>query len=402
MYMQQKRAYLYRCYPTPSQRQTLARTLGCARFVYNWALRLRQDAYRQRGEHVFYSDTSRALTMLKQQAPTSWLNEVSCVPPQQALRHLDKAFRNFFEGRTKYPTFKKKRGRQSAEYTTSAFTWDGQELRLSKMSEPLPIRWSRPLPKDAKPTTITVSRDTAGRYFVSFLVEEDFKALDMTPQTVGIDLGLHDVVTLSTGEKTGNEHFFAQDEKRLGLLQRRHAKKQKHSKNREKARRKVAKLHARIADRRRDFLHKLTTRLVHENQVICVESLRVKNMLQNHSLAKAIADVGWGELVRQLEYKAVWYGRSVVAIDQWYPSSKRCSVCGYLLDSLELDVRQWTCPECGTLHDRDTNAALNIKAAGLAVLACGEPVRPNLNGTREGTTRRSRKSTPREVESHSL
>jgi putative transposase len=400
--MKHKRAYLYRCSPTPSQRQTLARTFGCARFVYNWGLRLRSDAYRQRGEQVFYSDTSRALTMLKQQTTTSWLNEVSCVPPQQALRHLDQAFKNFFEGRAKYPTFKKKHGRQSAEYTTSAFTWDGQELRLAKMGEPLPIRWSRPLPKGAKPTTSTLSKDTAGRYFVSLLVEEAFQPLEMTPQTVGIDLGLHDVVTLSTGEKTGNEHFFTKDEKRLGLLQRRHAKKQKRSKNREKARRKVAKLHARIADRRRDFLHKLTTRLVHENQVICVESLSVKNMMQNHTLAKAIADVGWGELVRQLQYKAVWYGRSVVAIDQWYPSSKRCSVCGHILDSLELDVRQWTCPECATVHDRDTNAALNIKAEGLSVFACGEPVRPNLNGTREGTTQRSRKSTPREVESHSL
>ena len=153
--MKHKRAYQYRCYPTPSQRQTLARTFGCARFVYNWALRLRTDAYRQRGEHVFYSDTSAALTTLKQQEATSWLNEVSCVPPQQALRHLDKAFRNFFEGRARYPTFKKKHGRQSAEYTTSAFKWDGKELLLAKMGEPLPIRWSRPLPKDAKPTTVT-------------------------------------------------------------------------------------------------------------------------------------------------------------------------------------------------------------------------------------------------------
>ena len=400
--MKHKRAYQYRCYPTPSQRQTLARTFGCARFVYNWALRLRRDAYRQRGEHVYYRDTSAALTRLKQDPDYGWLNEVSCVPPQQALRHLDKAFTNFFEGRAKYPIFKKKHGHQSAEYTTSAFTWDGPILSLAKMTEPLPIRWSRPLPKDARPSTITLTKDPVGRYFVSFLVEEDIQPLPTTQQTVGIDLGLEDVVTLSTGEKTGNEHFFTKDEKRLATLQRRHAKKQKRSKNREKARRKVAKLHARIADRRRDFQHKLTTRLVHENQVICVESLAVKNMLQNHCLAKAISDVGWGELVRQLQYKAAWYGRSVVTIDQWYPSSKRCSVCGHLLDSLDLDVRQWTCPECGTVHDRDTNAALNIKAEGLSVFACGEAVRPNLHGTREGTPRGSRNSTPREVESHPL
>src|SRR5579872_1184985 len=157
--MKHKRAYLYRCYPTREQAKNLARTFGCARYIYNWALHLRTDAYRQLGEHLFYSDTSAALTTLKQQETTSWLNEVSCVPPQQSLRHLDKAFKNFFEGRAKYPTYKKKRGRQSAEYTTSAFTWDGKELRLSKMSEPLPIRWSRPLPKEAKPTTVTVSKD---------------------------------------------------------------------------------------------------------------------------------------------------------------------------------------------------------------------------------------------------
>ena len=298
------------------------------------------------------------------------------MPPQQALRHLDKAFRNFFVGRARYPTFKKKHGRQAAEYTTSAFTWDGKELTLAKMGQPLPIRWSRPLPKEAKPTTIAVSRDTAGRYFVSFLVEEDFNALPVTPQMVGIDLGLRDTVTLSTGEKVGNEQFLTKDAAKLKKAQRILARKQKGSKNREKAKLKVARIHARIADRRHDLLHKLTTRLIHENQVLCVESLHVKGMLKNHALAKAIGDVGWGELIRQLQYKAAWYGRSVVAIDKWYPSSKRWYDCGHILASLSLDVRQWTCPDCGMVHDRDVNAALNIKAAGLAVFASGEVVRP--------------------------
>jgi putative transposase len=218
---------------------------------------------------------------------------VAYIPCQQSLRHLDTAFRNFFDGRAKYPTFKKKHGPQAAEYTTSAFKWDGKDLTLARMSEPLSIQWSRPLPRDAKPTTVTITRDAAMRYFVSFLVEEEIGSLPVSPKTVGVDLGLHDVVTLSTGEKTGNEKFFRKEEKRLALLQRRHAKKQKRSKNREKARRKVAKIHARIADRRRDFQHKLTTRIIRENQVICVESLAVKNMMQNHCLAKSIADVGW-------------------------------------------------------------------------------------------------------------
>jgi putative transposase len=374
--MKHRRAYKYRCYPTAEQQQILTRTFGCTRYVYNWGLRLRTDAYYQRQERVSYHDTSAAMTQLRKQAETVWLSEVAYIPLQQALRHLDKAFRNFFEGRAKYPTFKKKHGRQSAEYTTSAFKWDGQELTLARMKEALPIRWSRPLPKDARPSTITVSRDTAGRYFVSFLVEENFKALDVTPQTVGIDLGLHDTVTLSTGEKVGNEKLLTKDEAKLKRAQRVLARKQKGSKNREKAKRQVARIHARIADRRQDFLHKLTTRLIHDNQVLCVESLGVKNMLKNHSLAKAISDVGWGELIRQLQYKAAWYGRSVVAIDKWYPSSKRCYDCGHILDSLSLDVRSWSCPTCGVAHDRDVNAALNIKAAGLAVFACGEVVRP--------------------------
>ena len=205
-------------------------------------------------------------------------------------------------------------------------------------------------------------------------MEEDIAPLPSVPNTVGIDLGLEDVVTLSTGEKTGNARFFQQEEKRLARVQRRHAKKQKGSRNQEKARRKVARIHARIADRRRDFQHKLTTRLIRENQVVCVESLAIENLLKNHCLAKAIADVGWGELLRMLSYKAAWYGRTLVSINRWYPSSKRCSACGHELDSLPLAVREWTCPTCGAVHDRDVNAAYNTKAEGLSVFACGEQV----------------------------
>ncbi|WIG59688.1 MAG: Mobile element protein [Ktedonobacterales bacterium] len=376
--MRQKRAYRYRCYPTPAQAAVLARTFGCARFVYNWALRLRTDAYYQRQERVSYADTSAALTTLKQQPATVWLNAVSSVPTQQALRHFDRAFRNFYEGRAQYPSFHTKHGPQAAEYTTSAFRWDAQArtLTLAKMHTPLHIHWSRPLPEGAHPTTVTVSRDTAGRYFVSLLVEANITPLPTAIGQVGIDLGLHDVVVLNSGEKVGNPRFFTQDEQRLAKAQRRHTKKQKGSKNREKARLKVARIHARIADRRRDFLHKLSTRMIRENQTICVESLRVKALVRHPTLAKAISDVGWGEFVRQVEYKAAWYGRTLVRIDQWYPSSKRCHVCGHVLDDLSLDTRQWVCPECRTIHDRDVNAAQNILAAGLAVSACGEAVRP--------------------------
>ncbi len=381
--MKQKRAYKYRWYPTDEQKRILARTFGCARFVYNWALRLRTDAYYQEQKRVSYDETSALLTALKKQPEYSWLNEVSSVPTQQALRHLDRAFRNFFEGRAEYPKFHSRHGEQAAEYTTSAFKWDGTALTLAKMEEPLSIVWSRPLPKGCKPTTVTVTKDTAGRYFVSILVEEEIKPLPVVNKQVGLDLGLKSMVVLSTGEQVGNPQFFRKDEKKLAKAQRRLAKKKKGSKNRAKARLKVARLHARIGDRRRDYQHKLSTRIVHSLpapqaglQVICIESLSVKNMLGNHHLAKSISDVGWGEFVRQLEYKAQWYGRTLVKIDKWYPSSKRCSHCGYVLDSLSLDVRFWMCPECHTFHDRDLNAAKNVLAEGLSVSACGEAVRP--------------------------
>ncbi len=386
--MEQKRAYKYRFYPTDEQKHVLARTFGCARFVYNWALRQKTDAFYQENKRLYYKDLSEALTCLKQQEEYCWLSEVSSVPLQQALRHLDKAFLNFFEGRAKYPTFKKKRHRQSATYTSNAFKCDGTSLTLAKMTAPLDIRWSRSLPNGATPSSVTVSKDCADRYFVSFLVEEDIKQLEPASATVGADLGLKAFVILSTGETIGNPKFFHKDEKKLAKAQRRHARKQKGSKNRAKARQKVARIHARIADRRYDFLHQLSTRLIRENQTICVESLQVKNMVKNHSLAKAISDLGWSEFVSFLSYKAAWYGRNLVKIDKWYPSSKRCFDCGHLLDSLTLDVRIWTCPECGVVHDRDLNAAQNIHAVGLTVFeACGEAVRPGRAKARVGKLR---------------
>jgi putative transposase len=320
---------------------------------------LRTDAYYERQERVSYADTSAALTRLKRGPETAWLNEISSVPTQQALRHLDRAYRNFFEGRATYPTFHTKHGKQSAEYTTSALRWDAgtRALTLAKMDTPLEMRWSRPLPDDAMLSTVTVSRDTAGRYFVSLLVDEEIATLPPIAPTVGIDLGVHDVVALDTGEKVGNPRCFHCDEKRLVQAQKRLAKKRLGSKNREKARRAVARIHARIADRRRDFTHQLSTRLIRENQTICVESLNVKAMGKHPTLAKASHEVGWGELGRQLAYKAAWYGRTLVALDKWYPSSKRCF-------------------DCGSVHDRDVNATKNIKAAGLAVSACGEAIRP--------------------------
>jgi putative transposase len=371
-----KRAYRFRFYPTPEQEQNFAQTFGCARFVYNHMLRLRTDALYNEQKHVGYHETSAMLTELKKQPETIWLNEVSSVPVQQSLMHLQMAFKNFFAKRTGYPTFKSKHDKQSATYASTAFKWDGKALKLAKMTEPLAIKWSRTLPKAAKLTTATVSKDAAGRYFVSLLCDDVVSPKTEVSAKVGIDLGLTHFAILSTGEKIAAPNTFRKNESKLAKLQRRLAKKQKGSSNRNKARLKVAKLHAKTADTRRDFLHKLSTRLVNENQVIAVETLAVSNMQKNHCLAKSISDASWSEFVRQLEYKSLWYGRTLVGIDRWYPSSKRCSACGYTAPKMPLKVREWICPECGSIHDRDINAARNVLAAGLAVSALGENVSP--------------------------
>lgn len=367
-----KRAYKYRFYPTPEQEQLLARTFGCVRFVYNSVLRYRTDAFYERQEKIGYLAANAELSRMKKAEETAFLNEVSSVPLQQCLRHQQVAFKNFFEGRTKYPVFKTKRHRQSAEFTRSAFKYKDGKLYLAKSKTPLDIRWSRELPSE--PSTVTVSKDSAGRYFVSCLCEFEPSALPVTPNAIGIDLGLKDLFVPDKGEPVGNPRYTAKYAAKLAKAQRRLSKKKLGSANRAKARQKVAKIHAKISDCRQDNLHKLSRRLINENQVICVESLKVKNMIRNPKLSKAIADAGWGEFVRQLKYKAEWAGRSLVTIDQWFPSSKRCSDCGHTLTSLPLSVRKWDCPECGAHHDRDQNAAKNIKAAGLAVLALGENV----------------------------
>ncbi|WP_406375605.1 transposase [Streptomyces sp. NBC_00647] len=384
MVQQVKRAFKYRFYPTGEQAVELSRTFGCVRFVYNKALEERTRAWYGEQRRMSYVQSSAALTEWKKTEELAFLAEVSSVPLQQALRHLQTAFGSFFAKRAKYPRYKsRKRSRASAEYTRSAFAWRDGRLTLAKMADPLDIRWSRALPEGAEPTTVTVSRDSAGRWFVSLLCEGTVTLAPDTTAAVGIDAGITSLVTLSTGEKIANPRHERRDRARLAKAQRELSRKVKGSSNREKARRKVARVHARIADRRRDFLHKLTTRLVRENQTVVIEDLAVRNLLKNGRLARAISDAAWTELRMMLEYKCAWYGRELVVIDRWFPSSKQCGACGAVRGTLALNVREWTC-DCGATHDRDVNAACNILAAGLAVSACGDGVRPQRESSRTG------------------
>ncbi|HEY0699669.1 MAG TPA: RNA-guided endonuclease TnpB family protein [Micromonospora sp.] len=372
-----KRAYKYRFYPTDQQRDLLNRTFGCVRYVYNRALAERHRAWFQEQRRVGFAETCRMLTAWKQEPETAWLSEVSNVALQQSLQHLQRAYLNFWGKRAKYPTFKsKRRSRASATFTTMGFSYRDGRIKLAKCDEPLDIVWSRPLPEGATPSTVTVSRDPADRWHISVLVEETIEALPPAATAVGIDAGVTALVTLSTGEKVVNPKHEKRDRDRLARAGRALSRKEKGSRNRAKARVKVARVHARIADRRRDLLHKLSTRIIRENQTVVIEDLAVRNMVRNHSLARAIHDASWSELRRQLEYKADWYGRTVITVDRFYPSSKTCSACGRMAVTMPLRVRTWTCAGCGVVHDRDVNAAINILAAGLAVSVSGDGVRP--------------------------
>lgn len=372
-----QKAYRYRIYPTPEQENLLRRTIGCARLVYNRALAVRTEGWYERQERIDYIKTSAMLTQWKKQEDLQFLNEVSCVPLQQGLRHLQKAFANFWAGHAKYPNFKKKHNGGSAEFTKSAFKWKDGQVWLAKCSEVLPIRWSRQLPKGCEPSTITIKLDASGRWHVSLLVDTVIEPLPKTNKSIGLDVGITSLIATSNEDKIANPKHFNRLRAKLRRVQKSLSRKQKGSNNRHKQRQKVARVHRQITDSRKDFLHKLTTQLVRENQTIVVEDLAIKNMVKNHKLALSISDANWGEIVRQLAYKCEWYGRELIKIDRWFPSSKRCGNCGHIVDKMPLDIREWECPKCGINHDRDINASKNILAAGLAVSVCGANIRPD-------------------------
>jgi putative transposase len=304
---------------------------------------------------------------------------------------LQKAFANFWAGTAKYPNFKKKHNGGSAEFTKSAFKWKDRQIWLAKCAMPLPIHWSRQLPKEGEPSAVTVKLDARNRFYVSLLVDESIAPLPKTDKFIGLDVGVTSLIATSDGVKIANPKHFKRLRSKLKRVQKALSRKQKGSSNREKQRQKVAQIHSKITDSRKDFLHKLTTQLVRENQTIVVEDLAIKNMVKNQKLAQSISDASWGELIRQLAYKCKWYGRELIRIDRWFPSSKRCGNCGHIVNKMPLNIRKWVCPQCGANHDRDINASKNILAAGLAVSVCGANIRPDsheligqLRNTRKG------------------
>ena len=376
--------YNYRLYPTPGQRSALARAFGCARVVFNDGLRARQEAYQAGRPYITDSELSARLTAAKATPERAWLGEVSAVILQQALADLNTAYRNFFASirgvrkglKIEPPRFKSRKDhRQAVRFTANARfkVLPGGKLRLPKIGD-VPVRWSRELPSE--PSSVTVIRDSAGRYFASFVIETAPGTLSEAKPVIGIDLGLTHFAVLSDGRKIASPQFLRRAENKLRRAQQALSRKEKGSRNRDKARVKVARAHARVADARREFHHQLSTALIRDSQAVAVEDLAV-NGLARTRLAKSVHDAGWSGFVSMLEYKARLYGREFHRIGRFIPTSQTCSACGTKDGPKPLHVRTWQCQRCGAWLDRDVNAAVNVaKAAGLAVTACGAQVRP--------------------------
>ena len=384
-----KTRYRFRFYPTSAQAQELSCVFGCCRYVYNWALNIRSEAWRTEQKRINYFDTSALLTALKKQETTKWLADVSCVPTQQALRHLQTAFLNFWAKRGRYPSFKKKRNKQTAEYTVSAFKWNAvnKNLVLSGLGR-LDIRWSREF--NSSPTTVTIIKEPSGRYFVTLCLDEEVERLPKTGKTVGVDLGVSRLATLSNGERIANPRYLGGNISKLARLQRVLARRKKGSGRWQRQRVKIARLYEHIGSCRADTLHKFTTDLVRRFDVIGIEDLNVRGMTSNHCLARAILDVGMGTFRQMIDYKCERYGKTEKLVDRFFPSSKLCSKCGHIVESLPLDIREWDCPKCGTHHDRDENAAKNLEMAeGHSVPARGGEIRRMRASAPRRTFRRS-------------
>lgn len=383
-----KLGYKYRLYLTKNQKDYIAKVFGCTRFIWNFGLRTKTDTFYNDKKKISQSELSKMLTLLKQEKNTLWLQEVPIVTLQQSLRQLDKAFINFFRKQSQYPKFKNRYSKQSATYTRNGVKIKDNKLFLAKMKEPIKVVWSRELPSEF--SSATVSMDKSGRYFISFTVEKESVKLPSTGNEIGIDLGITNVIVDSNGISSGNPKFTKEYERKLKRAQQKLSRCKKGSKNREKARQAIGKIHTKISDSRNDFTHKITTKLIKNNDLIVMEDLQVKNMIRNPNLAKAIQDVSWGKIERQSTYKSELYGRALVKIDKFFPSSKRCSACGFILNKLDLSTRAWICPECKSINPRDFNAAKNILQAGHAILAGCDLVRQDKHSVPQGMREHSK------------
>jgi len=368
------KGFKYRLYPNQAQEALLAVQFGHKRYIYNWGIEQSRERY------PGYNTLANQLPDMKKSAEHSWLKAAHTQVLQQALMDLNKAYQNFFDKRAGYPRFKGKRARQSIRYPQPKPGWisaDQRRIKLPKVGW-VKVTMHRPLEGEMK--FVTVSRTKSGQYFVSINVEVKTEEPEVTGEEVGVDLGLCDFVTLSTGEKVGPEEYLRKAQRKRRRLARWLSRKQPGSRNHEKARLRLARLDAHIANQRKDFHHRLSHRLVREHRLIAMEDLHVRGMMANHHLAGSIGDAGWSAFAEMLEYKGAWYGCRVVKVDRWYPSSRTCSACEFAVEQMPLSIREWECPECGTIHDRDVNAAVNIlKQATVGVTeshACGQHVRP--------------------------
>lgn len=363
-----EKAYKYRIYPNKIQQVNLNKTLGCARFVYNYYLNKRKEIYENNKSTFDYNKCCKDLTVLKTEIV--WLAEAESTALQSSLRNLDNAFKDFFKAGKGYPKFKSKKTNRfsyTSKCTNGNIQYLGKVIKLPKIGM---IKTRNKLVPEGRIISATVTKEPSGKYFVSILCTDvPEKPLLKTNKNIGIDLGIKDFATLSNLDKIPNPKYLIKSEAKLAKLQRELSRKPKGSSNRNKARIKIARLNEKISNQRKDFLQKLSTKLIRNFDVICIENLEVDNMIKNHKLAKNIADVSWSEFTRQLEYKSNWYGRQVVKVDTWYASSQICHVCN-CKDPItkDLKVRNWKCPVCGSILDRDTNAAINILNKGLRIL----------------------------------